>query len=208
MWAPSGQQTAIGNSRIQRIDEEAGTVTFSYRNNHGKRNEWGQFDEETVTGETFIDRFLRHVLPYRFMRARTWGFWSNRSRNTELAALRHALGATGLDDCSNDTPDAEQKEEATGNRMCPECEERTLEPSAHIPKPSVASMMHFELLPSRHGWSLAGWTPKGPPPEVQKVLPQIGPFLHGGVEYGRSVAANRAVPSGHGSRDTSKLGFT
>ncbi len=34
-------QTAIGNSRIQRIDEEAETVTFSYRNNHGKRNEWG-----------------------------------------------------------------------------------------------------------------------------------------------------------------------
>jgi hypothetical protein len=65
------QQTAIGNSRILAIDEPAGMVTFSYRDSRSTKNTWGEYAEKRVPGEWFIEHFLRHVLPHKFMRVRT-----------------------------------------------------------------------------------------------------------------------------------------
>ena len=61
-------RTAIGDSRIISITDTH--VTFQYKD----RNNGDALRHETVTGEEFVNRYLRHVLPKGLRAIRYYGF--------------------------------------------------------------------------------------------------------------------------------------
>jgi len=77
-------RVAISNQRISRFKD--GKVTFTYKDANGK------WHSTTLDTEKFISRFLQHVLPYRFVKVRYYGFLSPRRR--EL--LKHIKELFGL----------------------------------------------------------------------------------------------------------------
>ena len=80
-------QVAISNHRILKIDRQAKTVTFRYKNNKNG----GQEEEMTLPANTFIGRFLWHVLPRQFHRIRHFGLHSGGCRK-KLSRVRELLG--------------------------------------------------------------------------------------------------------------------
>jgi hypothetical protein len=79
-------RVAISNDRLVRMDDEQ--VVFRYRDRaHGDR-----VREMALPGEEFVRRFLLHVLPDRFVRIRSYGLLSTRSRGRDLARCWHLLG--------------------------------------------------------------------------------------------------------------------
>jgi len=78
-------QVAISNQRIEKIERRAKTVTFRYKDN----KDGGQEKEMTLPAETFIGRFLWHVLPRGFWRIRHYGLHhgSNRKKLEQARAL-------------------------------------------------------------------------------------------------------------------------
>lgn len=109
-------RTAISNDRILGIDGDK--VRFTYRD----RADDDRRKTETISGVTFLNRFLKHVLPKGLTRIRHYGFLSNRTKAKDLAACRRLLGAV--------TPATEPEqsladwfEELTGIDLtaCPQC---------------------------------------------------------------------------------------
>ncbi len=80
-------RVAIHNSRIKKC--ENGQVTFTYRD----RRDGDRKKLLTIPVNQFIGRFLRHVLPSRFMRIRHYGFMSNRNRKCNIVTIRKLIGA-------------------------------------------------------------------------------------------------------------------
>jgi hypothetical protein len=76
---------AIANSRIVSYDGR--TVVFRYKDRKD-----GATKTDTVSGEEFCRRFLRHVLPNRFVRIRHYGLLAARNVK-KLARCREILGA-------------------------------------------------------------------------------------------------------------------
>jgi hypothetical protein len=76
---------AITNSRIVSYDGK--TVVFRYKDRKD-----GKTKPECVSGEKFCRRFLRHVLPPRFVRIRHYGLLAARNAK-KLARCREILGA-------------------------------------------------------------------------------------------------------------------
>ena len=79
---------AITNSRILSYDGQ--TVVFRYKDRQD-----GKTKSDSVSGEQFCRRFLRHVLPPRFVRIRHYGLLATRNAKT-LARCREILGAPPL----------------------------------------------------------------------------------------------------------------
>jgi hypothetical protein len=79
---------AITNSRITSYDGQ--TVVFRYQN-----RQTGQTAHERLSGQEFARRFLRHVLPDRFVRIRHYGLLAAR-RTRDLARCRELRGAPPL----------------------------------------------------------------------------------------------------------------
>jgi hypothetical protein len=76
---------AISNYRIKKI---SGTmVGFSYLD----RNDGDKQKYLELPGVKFIHRFLFHIVPYRFMRIRHYGFLSTRVKSTMLKEIRERL---------------------------------------------------------------------------------------------------------------------
>jgi hypothetical protein len=73
-------KVAISNHRISSINDEAGTVTFGYKD-YADDNKQKQM---TVRGEEFIRRFEQHILPQRFTKIRTYGYLCNRNRHQRI----------------------------------------------------------------------------------------------------------------------------
>ena len=72
---------AISNQRIKSITQK--DVTFEYLDrDHGYKKKL-----KTVSGEKFIKLFIQHVLPPRFVKIRSYGFLSSRSKTKKLTAL-------------------------------------------------------------------------------------------------------------------------
>jgi hypothetical protein len=80
---------AIANSRIVSYDGE--TVVFRY-----KDRKVGVTRTERVSGKEFCRRFLRHVLPDRFVRIRHYGLLAARNAR-KLARCREILGAPTIE---------------------------------------------------------------------------------------------------------------
>lgn len=77
---------AISNHRIVKVTDTH--VTFRYLD-----RKKGTTKTLTLTGESFILRFLRHVLPKKFTKIRYHGFLSTRSKKVDLSRIRSVLGA-------------------------------------------------------------------------------------------------------------------
>lgn len=78
-------RVAIANERI--LDIENGQVTFEYKDN--KDNE--KRKKMTLSAIEFIRRFLMHILPANFMKIRSFGIFSNRTKNTLIKLCRILL---------------------------------------------------------------------------------------------------------------------
>ena len=65
---------AIGDRRILKIDEDARTVTFAYKDyaDHNKRKTM------TLSLREFLRRFCLHILPCEFVKIRHYGLLANR----------------------------------------------------------------------------------------------------------------------------------
>jgi len=73
-------KVAIGNHRIQSVDEHAGTVTFGYKDYADQ----GKQKQMTLEIKEFIRRFEQHILPAGFTKIRSYGYISNRGRSQRI----------------------------------------------------------------------------------------------------------------------------
>jgi hypothetical protein len=80
-------RVAISNHRI--LCCERGEVRYRYRD----RRDGDRLKMDVLPAEEFIRRFLRHVLPDRFLRIRHYGLLANRGKQKHLAQCRELLGA-------------------------------------------------------------------------------------------------------------------
>ena len=104
---------AVSNSNILRVDK--GQVTFTYkdsRDNHWKRT--------TLPGAEFLHRFLQHVLPRGFHKARYYGLFSPRQKER----LRQAQWGLSLQEEKKRMETASPTGEANDSTqppVCPKC---------------------------------------------------------------------------------------
>jgi hypothetical protein len=109
-------RVAVSNARL--LDFEDGNVRFRYKDYaHGNRNR-----TLTLSALTFVQRFLLHVLPDRFVRLRHYGILANRHRHEKLALCRGLLRPDSATE--RDAPDAPQPPPRTTiepTRTCPLC---------------------------------------------------------------------------------------
>jgi Putative transposase/Transposase zinc-binding domain len=103
-------RVAISNHRLVSFVD--GKVTFRWRDS-AHNNEQKLL---TLTVDTFLRRFLLHVLPKGFVRIRNFGFLANRRRTTLLPLCFQLLGS----------PQPTEQERSTANesnnpRLCPKC---------------------------------------------------------------------------------------
>ena len=76
---------AISNNRILNSDEES--VTFSWRDYADK----SRLKTMRLSGKEFMQRYLQHVVPKRFMRIRSFGFLANACKKEKLETIRVQL---------------------------------------------------------------------------------------------------------------------
>ena len=77
---------AIANHRIISIDNGEIVFTYKDRQNNNKTKKM------TLPAAEFIRRFLLHVLPYRFMKIRYYGFLANKNRRKSILLIRRLIG--------------------------------------------------------------------------------------------------------------------
>lgn len=110
-------RVAIANHRIKAIDDNQ--VTFSYKDrsdkNHTKTME--------LAATEFIRRFLLHVLPYRFMKIRYFGFLANNCKAKAILLIRRLIGKTMVIISLVKETIREKMLRLTGNDIlrCPNC---------------------------------------------------------------------------------------
>jgi hypothetical protein len=125
-------RVAISNHRLLACQD--GQVRFSYRD----RADGDRKKEMSVPAETFIRRFLFHVLPSGFMRIRHYGFLANRAKKNRLAECRAQLQASAPEPVEPKSV-TELMFELTGIDItrCPRCGAllETEEFPRHPPKP-------------------------------------------------------------------------
>ena len=80
---------AISNHRIVKVTDTH--VTFRYLDRIKNKTEL-----KTVTGGRFIQLFIQHVLPRRFVKIRHYGFLSTRSKKKDLEQIRLVLGVENV----------------------------------------------------------------------------------------------------------------
>lgn len=78
-------RVAISNHRILSVTKDV--VTFRYKDNKDS----GKRKTMILTANEFIRRFLLHVLPYKFVKIRHYGFLSNRFRAVRVALCRQLV---------------------------------------------------------------------------------------------------------------------
>ena len=118
-------RVAIGDSRILGFDGE--TVRFRCRRPKLPGQRKPRYGVETVTADTFITRFMTHVLPDGFHRIRHFGILANGCRRKTLDAARAALGVTAPEPETHDPADSGAPDETCGDEdaaeplPCPHC---------------------------------------------------------------------------------------
>ena len=115
---------AIANHRIRCIDD--GIIRFDYHDNRDDQDK-----VMSLPADTFIARFLKHVLPRQFRRIRYYGFMINSQREEKLALCRQLLG---LDPDVPYIPDMDAYLTRLGHnpRACPKCGLGTLHSIFHL----------------------------------------------------------------------------
>lgn len=110
---------AISNHRIKAI--ENGEVTFTYKD----RQNGNTIREMTLTAEEFIRRFLLHVLPFRFMKIRYYGFLANFCKRKAVLLIRRLIGKVVVISAVIKETTREKVFRLTGKDilLCPHCKE-------------------------------------------------------------------------------------
>ena len=110
---------AISNERI--LAHENGQVTFRYKD----RRAGGRTKTRTLSGVEFVRRFLRHVVPRRFVRVRHFGLLANGIKAHRLLLARELLHAPAA---PTPSPPRHESWEETYRRLvgkdpllCPHC---------------------------------------------------------------------------------------
>ena len=110
---------AISNHRILSICD--GKIVFTYKD----RQNDNKTKEMVLPANEFIRSFLLHVLPYRFMKIRYYGFLANRNRRKSILLIRRLIGiAVELAPLIKETLQ-EKILRITGKDiyLCPECKQ-------------------------------------------------------------------------------------
>jgi hypothetical protein len=99
--APYIHRVAISNRRLISLEHhgsmETSQVTFLYR-----ASDTGQLKRCTLSVESFLQRFLQHILPHAFVKVRYYGFFGAALRS-RLSWLQKHLGKTTLSEPSDET---------------------------------------------------------------------------------------------------------
>jgi hypothetical protein len=120
-------RVAISDRRILKLDD--GHVTFSYRNRKlGKRCRW------RLPIDRFVELFLMHLLPKRFVRIRYHGLLANGSKAKRLAKARALLDAPAPPE-PQASPDASCPIPGLDSLLCPKCRQGILQLVADVPAP-------------------------------------------------------------------------
>jgi hypothetical protein len=115
-------RVAVSNHRLTAVAD--GHVSFTYRDRqHGHVTR-----TLTLPAESFIDRFLLHVLPAHFLRIRHVRFLANRSKRARLAQCRRLLHAAPAPASTRTHTTAERIHALTGRdpALCPHCHTGTM----------------------------------------------------------------------------------
>ncbi len=117
-------KVAISNHRIQSINEESDTVTFTYKD----YSDDGTQKQMTVNIAEFIRRFTQHILPERFTKIRTYGYLANRGRHNRINEVLKKMKLPlhkGLVKIPIEVRMLEQY--GIDMKECPACKNRTLQ---------------------------------------------------------------------------------
>ena len=124
-------RVAISNERLVGMDETL--VRFRVRARPGKR-------VLQLPAQTFIERFLLHVLPSGFKRIRHYGLLAPAAKATKLALARQALSVPEPDPVITATvEDFLQRVGRAQWARCPHCGEGRFVPTARIPPLRLAT---------------------------------------------------------------------
>lgn len=128
-------RVAITNDRIESYEDHE--VTFRWCDyGDGCRVRPRQLD-----GQKFLQLYLMHVLPEKFVRTRYYGFLANRTRNSNLERARQLIGPTAT------FPVREQKP-FQPLKLCPECSAaRRGHPLPQPTRQELAPALPFKLRP-------------------------------------------------------------
>lgn len=113
--APYIFRVALSNRRLIRCVDTgnitSSQVTFSYRSSDD-----GLLKRCTLSAEKFIQRFLQHILPHRFVKVRYYGFFASTQRAKLIALQKQLASLTPLDDaCQESVSPLPHK------ILCPKC---------------------------------------------------------------------------------------
>ena len=126
---------AIGNERL--IAHADGQVTFSYKD----RKHGGARKHKTLPGAEFTRRFLRHIVPRRFVRVRHFGLLANGVKIQRLALARSLLGSPAPPEPSQphheSWQDTYRRLLGKDPELCPACRIGRLVVVAEIPRSPI-----------------------------------------------------------------------
>jgi hypothetical protein len=80
-------RVALSNRRILAVDEQAQTVTFTWRD----YRQGGKVKPLTLSAHEFLRRFTHHILPAGLVRIRHYGILSNNRRQRDIPRARALL---------------------------------------------------------------------------------------------------------------------
>ena len=108
---------AIGNHRINNIDYQNKTVSFSAKN----YKKGGAKQNLTLSSSEFVRRFGLHILPKGFTRIRHYGILSSSWKKVKLPELQTMLSKKGI------TQIKPKSKPEKSHRKCPHCKKGILE---------------------------------------------------------------------------------
>jgi hypothetical protein len=80
-------RVALSNRRITAVDEQAQTVTFTWRD----YRQGGKVKPLTLSAREFLRRFTMHILPAGLVRIRHYGILGNNRRQRDIPRARALL---------------------------------------------------------------------------------------------------------------------
>ena len=133
-------RVAISNGRLLEMDEQ--TIRFRWKD-YTDASKWKTM---ALHVHHFMDRFLVHVLPKRFVRIRHYGFLANRDRGSNIELCRRLLGVDK--DNTEQSPEPDSRIEAPDKEhiRCSDCGEPMLVIHEF---PALVERPHFALLRMR-----------------------------------------------------------
>jgi hypothetical protein len=131
--APYIHRVALSNRRLISLEHrgslETSQVTFSYR-----ASDTGQLKRCTLSVESFLQRFLQHVLPHGFVKVRYYGFFGA-TRRSSLLLLQQKLGKLTVPGQCDETHQETTATQSQRKILCPKCGQPMLFQHDLLPTP-------------------------------------------------------------------------